>query len=149
MDQTDIVFNREMKRIKLASKYSINAANKLPLKPLVKERYKGRKIPIMVDVRVTLRDAAMQKKQVKITYKKTTNNEIKVYQLEPYSFRYLRLKVGVRKVLFGYDVKEKKIKSFALKNIIKIEKLGTGYVARWPIEIGKKMRKKSIRKLGK
>lgn len=148
MDQTDIIFSREMKRLRLASKYSIYA-NKLPLKPLVKERYKGKPLPNAVDVRVTLRDAALAKKMVRITYKKTTDNDIKIYQVEPYSFRYLKLKVGVRKVLFAYDIKEKKIKSFVLKNIKKINMLGSAYSPRWPVEIGKKMRKKDIRKLGK
>jgi len=144
----DAIFNRALKRLRLASKYQI-AANKLPLKPLVKERYKGRKLPLAVDIRVTLRDAALKKKTVKITYKKTTSGEIKVYQIEPYSFRYLRMKVGVRKSLFGFDIKEKRIKSFAMRNITKIEMTNSSFSPRWPIEIAKRMRNTRTKKLGK
>lgn len=147
-EMDDSIFKREMKRLRLASKYPIES-NKLPLKPLVKERYKGKKMPLAVDIRVTLRDAALKRKMVRITYKKTTTGEVKVYLIEPYSFRYLRMNVGVRKSLFGYDTKEKRIKSFAMRNITKIEMTNSGFSPRWPIEIGKKMRNTRTRKLGK
>jgi len=149
MDPNDIIFNKAMKRMKLASKFQINAANKLPLKPLVKSRYRGKKLPLAIDVRVTLRDAALQKKLVEITYKKTTTGEVKTYKLEPYSFRYIRMKVGVRKSLFAFDVNEKRIKSFSMRDIKKIEMLPNKFVPRWPIEIAKKMRNTRTIKLGK
>lgn len=144
----DVIFNNAMKRMRLASKYPI-AANKLPLKPLVKERYRGKKLPLAVDIRVTLRDAALKKKVVRITYRKTTSGEIKVYNIEPYSFRYLRMNVGIRKSLFGFDIKENRIKSFAMRNITKIEMTGNSFSPRWPIEIAKRMRNTRTRKLGK
>ena len=144
----DAIFNRAMKRMRLASKYPI-AANKLPLKPLVKARYKGKALPLAIDIRVTLRDAALKHRVVRITYKKTTTGEVNVYQIEPYSFRYLRMNVGVRKSLFGFDVKEKRIKSFAMRNITKIEMTGSSFPPRWPIEIAKRMRNTRTRKLGK
>ena len=149
IESTDAIFIREMKRIRLAAKYPINQKNKLPLKPMVDMAYHGKKTPISVDVRVKLRDAAMSKKVVKIVYKKTTNQEIKTYMLEPYSYRYLRLKIGVRKMLFGWDIKEKKIKSFAMRNISKIEITGGSFAPRYPIEIAKKIRKKDVRKAKK
>ena len=144
----DIVFKRAMARMRLASKYSI-AANKLPLKPLIKDRYRGKKIPLAVDIRVTLRDAALKKKMVRITYKKTTNGEVKIYQIEPYSLRYIRMKVGVRKSLFGFDIKEDRIKSFAMRNITRIEMTNSSFSPRWPIEIAKRMRNTRTKKLGK
>lgn len=144
----DVIFNRVLKRLRLASKYQI-AANKLPLKPLIKQRYKGMSLPLAVNIRVTLRDAALKKNIVKITYKKTTTGEVKVYQIEPYSFRYIRMNVGVRKSLFGFDIKEKRIKSFAMRNITKIEMTNSAFSPRWPIEIAKKMRNTRTKKLGK
>lgn len=148
-EYNDSIFTKEMKRIKLAAKYPVNSKNKLPLKPMVDLSYKGRKVPLVVDVRVSLRDAAQQNHVLEITYKKTTTNEIKVYKIEPYSFRYLHLKVGIRKMVFGWDVKEKRIKSFALRNIMKAKITGSKFSPRFPVEIGKRIRKKSVRKLAR
>lgn len=148
IESGDSVFTREIRRIKLAAKYPIKM-NRLPLKPKVDLAYKGRKVPLAVDVRVTIRDAALLKRVVEIQYKKTTTDEVKLYQIEPYSYRYLKLKVGVRKMLFGWDTKEKKIKSFALRNIRRIKMLSRGYSPRFPVEIGLTIRKKTMRKLGK
>lgn len=144
----DFYFKRALKRLKLTSKYSLNK-NKLPLKPLMKERYKGRRLPISVDVRVTLRDAALDNRLVEITYQKTTTGETKKYRLEPYSFRYLRMNVGIRKSLFGYDTKEKKIKSFAMRNIKSIDMLLQTFSPRWPVEIGRRMMNTRTRRPGK
>jgi hypothetical protein len=73
---------------------------------------------------------------VKIIYKKTTTGEVNPYEVEPYSYRNRRLKVGLRKMLYAYDVKDKRIKSFALRNIRNVEVTNKPYQrVRWPIEI--------------
>jgi len=144
----DNIFSREMKRIKLASKYPVSK-NKLPLKKAVDLAYRGRKVPRAVEVRVSLRDAALMKKIVEIQYQKTTTNELKTYRIEPYSYRYLKLKVGVRKMVFGWDTREKKIKSFAMRNIRNAKISNLSFSPRFPIEIGRTIRKKTLRKLGK
>lgn len=151
-EYSDSVFTREMKRLRLAAAYPLDGKSprrKLPLKPFIQEAYKGRKVPLAVQVRIGLRDSALLKKVVEITYLKTTTNELKRYRIEPYSYRYLRLKVGVRKMVFGWDVKEQKIKGFAIRNIKSIKVTDSGYAPRFPVEIGKKIRKNTVRRLYK
>lgn len=147
LETDDIIFQREIRRLKLASKFS--AKNKLPLKKDVQNAYKGRKIPLAVQVRTTLRDGAVLKRVVEITYRKTTTSELKKYRIEPYSYRYLMLKVGVRKMVFGWDIKDKRIKSFAMRNITAIKLENSKFSPRFPVEIGKKIKKTTIRRVYK
>ena len=88
------------------------------------------------DVRVLISTAASELKQVMIIYKKTTTAEVKRYRVAPYSYRYRRLKVGLRKMFFAYDMADKHIKGFALKNIRTVEILSKKFRPKWPVEIG-------------
>ena len=130
----DILFDREMRKIRLAGK--VSGKNKLPLKPVAESLTKGRRLPRSVRVRLAIRDGGVLKMRVTIRYKKTTTNEIKEYEIEPYSYRYLRLNVGIRKMLFGWDVKEKRTKSFALRNIEEAVVTKRRFAPRYPVEIG-------------
>lgn len=85
--------------------------------------------------RMNILFAAAQRKLIKIRYKKSTTGEVKSYEVEPYSYRYRRLKAGMRKLLYAYDIKEKKIKGFAVRNIQAVEQLTKKYKPRWAVEI--------------
>lgn len=136
MEAQDNLFLQEMRRLGLSKQFS-TTRSKFPLKPLVTQIYGRKKMPFAVELRLTLRDAALQKKDVEIVYRKTTTAELKRYVVEPYSYRYLRLKVGIRKMLFGWDTRENKIKSFALSNITQIKPLEKRFSPRFPVEIGR------------
>jgi len=85
--------------------------------------------------RLAIREAAMRTSQIAITYKKTTTGETNKYIVAPYSWRYRRLKVGNRKMLYAYDMESKKIKSFALANIKKVAITDRKFRPKWTIEI--------------
>jgi predicted DNA-binding transcriptional regulator YafY len=85
--------------------------------------------------RVSIREAALRNSQIIITYKKTTTGETKKYVVAPYSYRYRRLRVGLRKMLYAYDMKERHIKSFALVNIRNVAITDRKFVPIWPVEL--------------
>lgn len=136
MEAQDTIFLQEMRKLGLSRDFS-TTKRKFPLKPLVNQLYGSKKMPFAVELRLVLRDAALQKKDIEIVYRKTTTSELKTYVVEPYSYRYLRLKVGIRKMLFGWDTKENKIKSFAMSNITKVRPLEKKFSPRFPVEIGR------------
>jgi hypothetical protein len=79
---------------------------------------------------------AQNNKQIRIRYTKTTTGETNWYTVAPYSYRTRRLKVGVRKMLFAYDMKDKHIKGFALRNIKQVEVLvRQPFTPLWPVAI--------------
>lgn len=87
--------------------------------------------------RVAIREAALRRRQVIITYVKTTTGEKKKYIVAPYSYRYRRLNVGLRKMLYAYDMKARHIKSFALRNIRNVAITDRKFPRKpWPVEIG-------------
>ena len=88
------------------------------------------------DVRTLIMMAATELKQVMIIYKKETTGEVKRYRVAPYSYRYRRLKVGIRKMFFAYDMSDKHIKGFVLKNIRTVEILSRKFRPKWPVECG-------------
>lgn len=85
---------------------------------------------------LAIREAALRGVQIVITFQKTTTNEVKQYIAFPYSYRYRRLKVGRRKCLYAYDMKDKHIKSFAIRNIRKVALTDRKHVPKWKVEIG-------------
>jgi len=95
-----------------------------------KVTFKGRRS------RIAIREAALTLKQIEITYKKTTTGEIKTYRVSPYSYRYKRLKIGVRKMLYAEDMKARHIKGYSLRNITKVTILPRRtYKPKWDVEI--------------
>lgn len=61
----------------------------------------------------TLRKAAYEHKIVVITYKKKKDNRIAKYYIEPYSYR--------APYVWGWDIRDKKIKSFIFSRIIQVK----------------------------
>jgi len=85
--------------------------------------------------RLAIRAAARNTVQMVITYKKTTTRQTKKYTICPYSYRYRRLKIGIRKMLFAYDIADRTIKNYALTNIKDVAILPKKFVPKWPVEI--------------
>lgn len=86
--------------------------------------------------RMTIREAAERKAQVILTYKKITTGETKKYVVAPYSYRYRNTREGRRKMLFAYDMRDKHIKGFALRNIKNVALTDRKFKPKWPVEIG-------------
>ena len=85
--------------------------------------------------RLTIQEAALRRVQVIITYRKMTTGETKKYVVAPYSYRYRQTRDGRRKMLFAYDMKEKHIKGYALRNIRKVALTDRKFRPQWPVEI--------------
>jgi hypothetical protein len=85
--------------------------------------------------RLTIREAAKRLVQVVMTYKKTTTGEVKKYIVAPYSYRYRKLKVGLRKMLFAFDTADGHIKGFSLKDIRNVALTDRKFKPKWEVEI--------------
>lgn len=85
--------------------------------------------------RVAIREAALRASQIIITYTKTTTGERNKYRVAPYSYRYRRLKVGLRKMLYAYDMVDRHIKSFAIRNIRNVAITDRKFRPKWQIEL--------------
>lgn len=85
--------------------------------------------------RLAIKEAALRLVQIVITYKKETTGEVKQYTVAPYSYRYRRLKSGLKKMLFAWDMNDKHIKGFVLGNISKVVITDRRFSPRWPVEI--------------
>ncbi len=71
--------------------------------------------------RLTIREGALRQVAILVTYRKVTTGEVKKYEVIPVSYRYRRLKVGYRKVLYCYDKNEQRqLKSFVLVNVMNV-----------------------------
>jgi len=86
--------------------------------------------------RLAIREAALRNVQIVITYKKTTTGETKKYVVAPYSYRYKRLKIGLRKMLFAYDMKDRHIKGFSIRNLRNVAITDRKFRPKWTVEIG-------------
>ena len=89
----------------------------------------------MRNKRLAVREAALRNVQVIITYRKVTTGETKKYVVAPYEWKYRRLKVGFRKMLYAYDMKDKHIKSFAWRNVRKVAITDRKFKPKWPVQI--------------
>ena len=85
--------------------------------------------------RLGVKEAALRRTQIILTYKKVTTGEVKKYVVAPYSYRYRRLRSGRRKLLFAYDMKSKHIKGFVTRNIRKVAITDRKFRPKWPVEI--------------
>ena len=88
------------------------------------------------DIKVLIGQAATRLLQIEMTYKKETTGEVKKYRVAPYSYRYRHLRSGIRKMFFAYDMDDRHIKGFVLRNIRKVEILRRRYSPKWDVEIG-------------
>jgi predicted DNA-binding transcriptional regulator YafY len=87
------------------------------------------------NVRMSIREAALRLAQLLLTYQKETTGETKKYIVAPYSYRYRRLKSGIRKLLFAYDFEDRHIKGFVVGNIKKAAITDRKFRPMWPVEI--------------
>ena len=85
--------------------------------------------------RLAIQEGAARRTQILITYRKITTNETKKYIVAPYSYRYKKTRDGMRKMLFAYDMKAKRIKGFALRNIRKVALTDRKYKPMWDVEL--------------
>lgn len=88
------------------------------------------------NTRMAIREAALRMVQVIITYLKDTTGETKKYVVCPYSYRYRRLKSGMKKLLFAYDMEDRHIKGFIIGNVKKVALTDRKFRPMWPVEIG-------------
>lgn len=88
------------------------------------------------NTRMAIREAALRRVQIIITYLKITTGETKKYVVCPYSYRYRRLRVGWRRLLFAYDVDDRHIKGFVIGNVRKVAITDRKFRPMWPVEIG-------------
>jgi hypothetical protein len=85
--------------------------------------------------RITIREGALRRVQIIITYTKITTGETNKYLVAPYEWGYRRLKNGRRKVLWAYDMEEQKIKSFVQNSIKNVALTDRKFKPIWPILI--------------
>jgi len=124
---------RDIDRLKFMQEQEMKAPRRLPKRVGQKPLY-GTMFALR-NKNLTIREAALRGVQVILTYKKETTGETKRYVVAVYSYRYRRLKSGYRKMLFAYDMKEKHIKGFVLKNVRRVALTDRKYRPIWPVEI--------------
>jgi predicted DNA-binding transcriptional regulator YafY len=122
---------KDISRVKFIEEQAKKVRKKKKTPKAVKEIFLSSR-----DVRILIAQAASEFKQIMIIYKKQQTGEVKRYRVAPYSYRYRKLKVGIRKMFFAYDMADQHIKGFVLKNIRTVEILSRRYRPRWPVEIG-------------
>lgn len=86
--------------------------------------------------RMAIREAALRRVQIVLTYKKITTGEVKKYIVAPYEWKNRVLKVGRRKVLWAYDMEAKRIKSFVLRSVRNVALTNRKFRPKWPVKIG-------------
>jgi len=87
------------------------------------------------NTRLAIREAALRHVQIVMTYTKTTDGTTNKYIVEPYSYRYRRLRAGLRKLLFAHDVEDGHIKGFVIGSIKKVALTDKRFRPRWLVEI--------------
>ena len=87
------------------------------------------------NTRMAIREGALRMVQIIITYLKETTGETNKYIVCPYSYRYRRLKKGMRKMLYAYDIEDRHIKGFVIGNIKKVALTDRRFRPIWKIEI--------------
>jgi hypothetical protein len=87
------------------------------------------------NTRMSIREGALRLVQIILTYKKETTGEVKTYVVCPYEWKYRRLKRGVKKVLYAFDMKDAHIKSFVQVNIKKVALTDRKFRPKWPVRI--------------
>lgn len=85
--------------------------------------------------RLAIREAALRKVQVIISYVKITNSEFGKWTVCPYEWKYRKLRIGRKIVLYAYDMEDKHIKSFVQTNIRNVALTDRKFVPKWPIKI--------------
>lgn len=124
---------KQLSRVEFIAKQEEKASRRKPRR--TGQKPKRGTLAALRNKRLAIREAALRRAQMIITYRKTTTGETKKYIVAPYSYRYRRLKVGRRKMLYAWDMKERHIKSFSLKDIRKAVISDRKFRPKWDIEI--------------
>ena len=124
---------RDISRIEFVSEMERKAPKRKPKRVGVKPAYGT--LYALRNTRLTIREACLRLVQVILTYHKTTTGETKKYVVAPYSYRYRRLRGGLKKMLFAFDMEENHIKGFVVRNIRKVALTDRKFRPKWPVEI--------------
>jgi len=87
------------------------------------------------NARMAIREGALRLVQIILTYRKETTGETKAYIVCPYEWKYRRLKKGIRKMLYAYDMDDRHIKSFVQENIRKVALTDRKFQPKWEVRI--------------
>jgi len=132
--QLDNLFLRIARRLRTAwHKPFAPKKGKLPLKSSVKKSTSG--LSKSSKIRRAIRNSAGTRTLLTIVYNKTTDGTTHSYIIEPYSFRYRKIKVGIRKMLYGFDIADGHIKSFAIRNVLSAQNMKEKFRPRFDVEI--------------
>jgi hypothetical protein len=85
--------------------------------------------------RLAIREGALRRVQIIISYTKITTRSTNRYIVCPYSYRYRRLRSGRKKLLFAWDVDDRHIKGFVLSNIRNVSLSDKKFTPLWKVEI--------------
>lgn len=86
--------------------------------------------------RVAIREAALRGVTCVILYRKITTHRLKRFEVLPLSYRYRKLREGLRRVLFIQDVRDShQTKNFAIKYIQSVALTDRRIKPHWPVEI--------------
>jgi hypothetical protein len=85
--------------------------------------------------RLAIREGALRRVQIIISYTKITTHSTHRYIVCPYSYRYRRLRIGRKKLLFAWDVDDRHIKGFVLSNIRNVALTDKKFTPLWKVEI--------------
>lgn len=86
------------------------------------------------NTRLAIRESALRRMQCVIRYRKITTGETKKYICAPYELKYRRLKAGWRKMFWGYDMDDKHIKSFVMKEVKNVSITDRPYRPKWAVK---------------
>ena len=118
------------KRLKFIQEQEAKAQRRKPLK----SKLKTGTLFAKRNKRQAIREGALRRSQIIITFTKTTTGEKKKYIVAPYEIKFRRLKVSLRKSLWAWDMSEKRIKSFAISNIHKVALTDRKYKPKWEVK---------------
>jgi hypothetical protein len=85
--------------------------------------------------RLAIREGALRRVQIIISYTKITTRSTHKYRVCPYEWSYRRLRSGRKKMLWAYDVDDRHIKSFVQANIRNVSLTDRKFSPLWPIKI--------------
>jgi hypothetical protein len=85
--------------------------------------------------RLAIREGALRRVQIIISYTKITTHSTHRYIVCPYEWKYRRLKSGRKKMLWAYDVDDRHIKSFVQSNIRNVALTDKKFTPIWKVKI--------------
>jgi len=128
------IIEKGLSRLQFILEQEEKAPRRLPRR--VGEKPKAGTLFAQRNRRLALREAALRRVQVVLTYRKISTGEVRKYTVCPYEWKFLRSREGLRKVLYAYDMQDRHIKSFIQRNILKVALTDRKFRPMWPVRIG-------------